>query len=123
MSRKTRSVTGPETGTDTGQFLRTYPATWKGQLVLACSKCRKKLKKSGEAHSLIDLKRELKKRSKHDEDGVRIRVVNVSCLKMCPKDAITVCTQRQLGDNQCSILRTQNDIDTLYSECRQHNPT
>jgi predicted metal-binding protein len=105
---------------NTGNELRTYPAPWKGQLVFACSKCRKKLKRSEVGSSLISLKKELKKRAKLDKSDLKLRVVSVSCLKMCPKDGVTVCTQEQLGNNQCAILRTRNDLDQLYHDINRH---
>jgi hypothetical protein len=88
--------------------------------VLACGKCQKKMKRSWGAK----LSKALKKRAKRDENGLRLSVVEVDCLKMCPKDGITVCTQGQLGRNECSIVRTRADVDSLYEQCKdQHSMT
>jgi hypothetical protein len=87
--------------------------------VLACGKCQKKLKRSNRK-----LSKALKKRANQDEDGLKLRVVEVACLKMCPKGGITVCTQGQLGRNECSIVRTRADMDSLYEQCKhQHSMT
>jgi hypothetical protein len=100
--------------------MQSYPIPWKGQLVLACGKCQKKLKRSGGAK----LSKALKKRAHQDEDGLKLRVIEVDCLKMCPKGGITVCTQGQLGRNECSIVRNRADVDSLYEQCKhQHSMT
>jgi hypothetical protein len=101
--------------------LQTYRIPWKGQLVLACRKCRKKLKRSDAA---AKLSKALKRRARRDEDGPKLRIIEVPCLKMCPKGGITVCTQGQLGRNECSIVRKRADVDSLYQQCKaQHSMT
>ena len=102
--------------------LRNYPAPWKGQIVLACRKCRKKLKRDGKKNGVARLRKELKKRTRRNEDAQQLRVIEVSCLKLCPKGGVTVCTQRQLGDNQCCIVRSNADIDALV-ELSLHSAT
>ncbi len=92
---------------------------WKGQLVLVCRKCQGKLKHAGKKNQLAKLKKVLKKRARQDEDGLRLYIADVSCLKMCPKGGVTVCTQRQLEDGGCSIMRTGADVDALLLQCRE----
>jgi hypothetical protein len=100
---------------------QTYPIPWKGQLVLACRKCQKKLKRSD---GTAKLSKALKRRARRDEDGLKLRVIEVPCLKMCPKGGITVCTQAQLGRGECSIVRNRGDVDSLYQQCKaQHSMT
>jgi hypothetical protein len=94
-------------------LVRTYPAPWKGQLVMVCRKCQNKLKRGGKKNGLAKLKKALKKRARQDEDGLRLHVVDVSCLKMCPKGGVTVCTQQQLKGGECSIMRTRADVKAL----------
>jgi predicted metal-binding protein len=98
--------------------LRTYRAPWRGQLVLVCRKCQKKLKHSGKKNGLAKLNKTLKKRARKDEDGPALHVVDVSCLKLCPKGGVTVCTERQLGRRQCSILYTNTDVDALLEQSK-----
>ena len=101
--------------------LQAYPIPWGGQVVLACRKCQKKLKRSD---GVAKLSKALKKRARRDEDGLKLRVIEVSCLKMCPKGGVTVCTQAQLGRNECSIVRNRADVDSLYQKCKaQHSTT
>jgi hypothetical protein len=100
--------------------MQSYPIPWKGQLVLACGKCQKKLKRSKGSK----LSKALKRRARRDQEGLRLRVVEVACLKMCPKGGITVCTQGQVGRNECSIVRNRADVDSLYEQCKaQHSMT
>jgi predicted metal-binding protein len=98
-----------------------YRIPWKGQLLLACRKCQKKLKRGEGA---AKLSKALKRRARQDEDGLKLRVIEVPCLKMCPKGGITVCTQAQLGRGECSIVRNGADVDSLYQQCKaQHSMT
>ena len=99
--------------------LRSYRAPWKGQIVLVCRKCQKKLKHSGKKKGIAKLGKELRKRTRHNEDALQLRVIEVSCLKLCPKGGVTVCTQQQIGRGQCCIVRTQADVSELLSQTMQ----
>ena len=81
-------------------------------------KCQAKLKHGGKKNGLAKLKKALKKRARQDEQGPRLHVVDVSCLKMCPKGGVTVCTQQQLEDEECSIMRTRADVEALILQYR-----
>ena len=95
--------------------LRNYPAPWKGELVLVCTKCTKKLKKHDSRFA--NVRKWFKKRAKLAEDAPTIRVIGVNCVKMCPKGGVTVATQQQLGHEpaQVSIIRSEADLEALYS--------
>ncbi len=107
-----------ETAEPSRSALRAYPAPWKGQLVLACRKCQKKLRARDGSGSVAKLKKALKSCAKHDQDSIRIRLVEVSCLKLCPKGAVAVCTQSQLGAGTCSMVRSGDDVEALYTQCK-----
>ena len=96
--------------------LRTLPVPWKGTLLLACRKCQKKLRRSAPTSEAANLKKALKLR--RNGDAPRVRVLQVPCLKLCPKGAVTVCTQPQLAHGLCSIVRNSADLDALSSQCR-----
>ena len=100
--------------------LKSYKGPWKGQLLLACGKCQRKLKKDdlGDEHGLGKLRKALKQRSKRDEDGLELLVIKTQCLKVCPKRGVAVCTRAQIGAGRCSIVRTSEDVDALYAECK-----
>jgi hypothetical protein len=90
--------------------------------VLACRKCQKKLKRSSQGNGIAKLSKLFKQRARQDEDGLKVRVLQVSCLKLCPKGGVTVCTQGQLGRNLCSIVSTPADAAALYEQCKaQHS--
>ena len=109
------------------ESVRSYRAPWKGQLVLACRKCQKKLKHSGKKNWLAKLGKTLSKRARQNGDEVHLHVIEVSCLKLCPKDGVTVCTQAQLARQECSIVRTKADVDSLLGQSKpqasQHSIT
>jgi predicted metal-binding protein len=100
-------------------LVRTYPVPWQGQLVMVCRKCQDKLKHGGKKKGLARLNKALKKRARQDEDGLRLHVVDVSCLKLCPKGGVTVCTQHQLEEEECSIMRTRADVNALLLQCKE----
>ena len=99
--------------------LRSYRGPWKGQLVLVCRKCEKKIKHSGTKNKLVKLSKTLKKQARRQESGVEIATVGVSCLGMCPKGGITVCTGQLLARHECLILRSQDDVDALIEQCAE----
>jgi predicted metal-binding protein len=86
---------------------------------MVCRRCQDKLKHGGKKKGLAKLKKALKKRARQDEDGLRLYVVDVSCLKMCPKGGVTVCTQQQLAEEECSIMRTRADVNALLMQCKE----
>ena len=99
--------------------IRSYRAPWKGQLLLVCRKCQRKLKHQGQKNRLA---KGLKKQARHDDVGTRLHVIQVPCFKMCPKGGVTVCTQAQLALGECSIVRTKQDVEALL-ESTQHSIT
>jgi hypothetical protein len=88
----------------------------QGELLLVCRKCQKKLKHDGKKNGISKLSKALKKRARQDENAPRLHVLEVPCLKMCPEGGITICTQRQLGRGECSIVRSKADVDMLYQQ-------
>jgi len=94
--------------------LRSYPLPLRGDLLLACGKCQRKLKHGEDPEGLSSLKKLLKKQGK--QDGVRLHVLKVPCLKMCPKGGVTVCTPAQVARHECSIVRDADEVADLYSQ-------
>jgi predicted metal-binding protein len=93
--------------------LRSYPGPWKGELVLVCRKCQKRLQQDGGNKKLARLRKTLRKRARRLDDSLDIYAVDVPCLKMCPKDGVTVCTGAQAAGHECSIVRSLTDVDVL----------
>jgi predicted metal-binding protein len=92
--------------------LKTYPAAWEGQLVLACRKCQKKLNANHELPALAKLKKTVKKHNKQHPERA-IHIINVPCMDMCPKDGVTVCNPAKQPAG-LSILRGEDDIDRMF---------
>lgn len=67
--------------------------TWREDLVLVCRKCQKKSPGVDGRPLAKWLRRELKRRGQ----GQRFRVVQVGCLDLCPKRAVTLARGRDLG--------------------------
>ncbi len=101
--------------------LRGYKAPWRGELILACSKCQKKLKKRKHSAGFASLKKWFKRRSKADNDAPEVRIVGIDCIKLCPKAGVTISTQHQLGatGREVSIIRSEADLEQLYLHVQQ----
>jgi predicted metal-binding protein len=107
----------PEEVCTDAETLRAYKAPWKGKLVLVCRKCRKKLKEDGKKSKSAKLVRKIAKLS-HSSDAL-LHIVDVPCLKLCPKGGVTVCTAEQVARNECSIVRTKRDLQELVEQCQR----
>jgi hypothetical protein len=96
---------------------RNYNAPWRGELVLACTKCQKKLRKHKGSKSLASLKKWFKKRGKSDRDAPEVKIIGIGCVKMCPKGGVTIARQHQLCEagGEVSILRSEAELDGLYA--------
>jgi predicted metal-binding protein len=92
--------------------LKTYAASWDGELILACKKCQKKLKRDEDLPGLAKLKKTVKRHNKEHPERL-LHVINVPCMDLCPKDGVTVCCPgRDAG--QLSILRSSDDTHLLF---------
>jgi hypothetical protein len=96
--------------------LRSYPLPLRGDLLLVCGKCQRKLKKGDDPDGLSSLKKLLKK-----QGGLRPHVLKVPCLKMCPKGGVTVCTPDQVARHECSIIRDAEDVAGLFVQMKAAN--
>jgi hypothetical protein len=92
--------------------LKPYQAPWDGQVVLACRKCQKKLKREDRLAELASLKKAVKARNKK-YGGKKPHIVNVSCMDLCPKDGVTVCMPSR-SSGQLFILRDEDDLAELF---------
>jgi len=93
--------------------LKTYPAPWTGEIVLACRKCQKKLKGYGAQQGLAKLKKAVKRYNR--EHSSKLHVINVPCMDLCPKEGVTVCCPKR--GSSLVILRNEEDLQLL--RCRQ----
>ncbi len=104
--------------TESQKALRLYPAPWKGEAVFACRKCQRRMKKGGGPAALRKLKKWFKKRARGTPQAPPVHLIDVSCLKLCPKGGITIFSARQLGKELpvVSIARSEQDLEALYCE-------
>ena len=101
--------------------LRVYPAKkWKGQALLVCGKCERKLKGSDDA---VKVKKVLKKLAKGDLEPVEIQVIRVGCMDLCPKRGVAVCTQAGLRMTPpgLNILWSKGDVRAMYEEVKSQS--
>ena len=112
---KHNAITDP----DTGASLRTVSSRFRGPALLVCSKCERKLRKSGQHRHVARLRKSLRKLAKADAAARRVHTVAVSCLKLCPRGAVTVCTQANLRQTPptLTLIRTRQDVTELYRQC------
>jgi|SRR4029079_17889850 hypothetical protein len=90
---------------------KSYSAPWEGQLILACRKCQKKLKRDHHLRALAKLKKTVKRYNKEHPDGL-LHVINVPCMDLCPKGGVTVCCPAR-DARSLSILRKEEDLERL----------
>jgi len=114
MAKSLVEIAPPETE-KTPSPLRHYRAPWKGQLVLACAKCQKRLRRHEGNSKLQKFRKVLQAAA----EPARVRVLDVPCLKLCPKRGVAVCTQEQIGRGECSIVWTEEDVEQLARECQR----
>jgi predicted metal-binding protein len=97
--------------------LRLYPTPWKGEAIFACRKCQRRMKKHGGPDALRRLKKWFKRRARSTPEASAVSVIEVSCLKLCPKGGVTVFSGRHLGGELgVSIARSEDDLERLYCE-------
>jgi hypothetical protein len=89
---------------------RTYPAPWQGQLLLACKKCQKRMKKDHGPKDLANLKKTLKARNKHSDNP--LHVLPMGCVDLCPKKGVVVCLPAQ-SESSLRILWSSEDLDAI----------
>lgn len=100
------------------QELKTYLAPWarkRQRVLLACGKCQRKLRQGEDAYGLGKLKKALKKKARKAGAPMALRVLSVPCLKVCPRDGVTVCTETMLSAGLVAVVRTGRDVAGLHA--------
>ena len=90
--------------------IKSYPPKWKGDLLLACRKCQRKLKGEPGMRALAKLKKTIKRRNRENA-GTVLHVINVPCMDVCPKKGVTICLPGQ--PSRLAVLRQKHDLDQL----------
>lgn len=100
--------------------LKCYPPTWTGELLLACRKCQKKLKGERGLRALSKMKKTVGRWNKAHPGGP-LHLIQVPCMDLCPKHAVTVCLP-QRSPLQLSVLRSKEDLDRLCDMQGENTP-
>ena len=82
------------------------PAPWS-DVVLICAKCAAKLGRG--RNGKTELRGEVKRALKHQGLGKSVRVVETTCLDLCPKGGQTVATSRQLAKRRLTVVGPDAD--------------
>ncbi|MEH2405776.1 (2Fe-2S) ferredoxin domain-containing protein [Nostoc sp.] len=99
--------------------IKSVSPRWESGLVLVCSQCANE--QSGSTAS-EELENWLKSRLKFEGLWGEFRVVNTSCLGVCPRMGITVVivSNGSAGNSPCLIVNPQSDRELLYSRIKQN---
>jgi predicted metal-binding protein len=85
-------------------------APWS-EVVMVCAKCAAKLGRGRKGKT--ELRGEIKQALKAHGLGKAVRVVETTCLDLCPKGGQTVATGRQLGDARLCVVGPDADGEAV----------
>ena len=86
------------------------PAPWS-EVVLICAKCAAKLGRGRKGRT--ELRGEIKHALKHRGLGKQVRVVETTCLDLCPKNGQTIATRRSLAEGRLCVFAADADGTTV----------
>lgn len=100
-----------------GQTLRLYHTPWPGEVLFACRKCQRRIKRNNGPAALSKLRSWFKARGRKQQ-RTPLRVIDMTCVKLCPNDGVTVFSRRHLAHEPpgVCIARSEDDLETLYCE-------
>lgn len=93
--------------------LKSYPPTWKGDLLLACKECQKKLKGDNDLRALAKLKKTIRHWNKEHPDAL-LHVINVPCMDLCPSKGVAICDPSS-APHRLLVLQSEHDVQYLSS--------
>jgi predicted metal-binding protein len=85
-------------------------APWS-EVVMVCAKCAAKLGRGRKGKT--ELRGEIREALKTRGLSKAIRVVETSCLDLCPKGGQTVATGRQLGEARLTVMGARADGEAV----------
>ena len=86
------------------------PAPWS-DVILICAKCAAKLGRGRKGKT--ELRGEIKHALKRRGLGHAVRVVETTCLDLCPKGGQTVATKSQIADGRLSVFGPEADGEAV----------
>lgn len=90
--------------------LQRAKATWQREAVFVCKKCMKKQRDGVDGEGTA-LRKWLRRALKRAGLGKSVRVVETSCLDLCPKQGITLFRGRDLADSSMPLRVLRNGDD------------
>jgi hypothetical protein len=96
---------------------KSHPPPWDTNLILACRRCQKRLRKTEHPPRFAKLKKWLKSRARRE--GLKkspLHLIEIPCQKICPKAGLVLLTQSQLATHPTTffIIQTKEQMETLY---------
>jgi len=95
---------------ESNSFSKDEPAPWS-EVVLVCAKCAAKLDRGRKGKT--ELRGEIRHALKRRGLGKTVRVIETSCLDLCPKDGQTVATGRQVAAGRLSAFGANADGEAV----------
>jgi Fe-S-cluster-containing hydrogenase component 2 len=87
--------------------MKSHPAPWSGEVLLACKRCQKKLRKSKASPEFARMRKWIKDRLRHEPWSAQkpgLHVIEIPCQKICPRNGIVVLRQSQLTERRAQFL-------------------
>lgn len=100
--------------------LKDYPTSWRSAVILACRRCQRRLRKQHNPPPFAKLKKWVKKRAGKAPKQATLHVIDVPCLKICPKSAIVVINQAQFASRPAhfSIISDTDQMEHFYQDAQ-----
>ena len=108
---------GKNKGLNGLEMLRLYRPPRTGALLLACGKCQRKLLESGRGRRLQGISEAIDSGAALAVEHLPVRVLEVGCMKECPKDGVTLCALRA-GERflpQPMGVHTAAEVDAFFA--------
>jgi hypothetical protein len=100
---------------------KTHPTPWDTNLILACRRCQKRLRKSEHPPTFAKLKKWLKARARREDSRKNpLHLIEIPCQKICPKAGVLVISQPQLATHPAgfSIIRNEAQMESFYHHAK-----
>ena len=99
------------------EMLRLYRPPRTGALLLVCGKCQQKLLERGRGRSLGNIGAALEDCAERATEQLPLRVMEVGCMKECPKDGITLCALRagERSFPRPMVVRNAAEVEAFFA--------
>ncbi|AXC09624.1 hypothetical protein ACPOL_0239 [Acidisarcina polymorpha] len=96
--------------------LKNYSAPWTGEVILACKRCQKKLRREKHPSEFSRLKKWFKNRGRQLPSTTAFHIIEIPCQNICPKHGVVVLSRPQLASRppRFSILSSERQVERFY---------